>query len=444
MKIILVISIFILSLTNIYGQNIYKDYNINDTIKGQKLTLGTNGFSYNRNVSSYTAVDLNLNGEYSAWKFTPKNLYFAKALIFENYRKITTDGLNLQGGRENSLYSEVYGGYSYYLNPNKAYLTASTILTYQTSNSDYNSNYSHGNGYLFGGLGYGRIVNSQGVEAAEYFSEALVKSKVTDKPLDKSTLLAIDRIIYKFRNGNYGSSFKDDAEIYLMKDIEKLLMEHNVITGKLDAESTMRLYTILTNRSFKFYYYPRYVGFQAQAEVQYHAFGNIKPKENFVKITGAYGMPLSRSTNLLLGGFYAQALNDDAGRFLQSFPPYSMLGYGEDDINNFNFSANKFGFGNFYNSVIAANNSIIGTDIYLTQSLSSTAGLFFRTSYYNYPKNTSSDIASESSFLFESDLSLSYNIYSKLTSNILVGYYKNEQISQESYVARLSFYYTIF
>lgn len=427
------------------AQNVYENYSENDTLRGERLWLGLNNLSFSRTVSQSSYLEMNLNGSYSKWKFTPKNLYFLQAQLYNSYEKISSDDASFGNGRRNYLLGILYGGFSHYLKPKGLYGNISTKLDFQNNNGDFEENQSYGNGYLFGALGYGKISNAQGLEAAEYFSEALLKTKVINKPLDNATLLAIDKIIYSYRNGNYGNDYKDDAEIYLMKDIEKTLMQNNVISGKLDAESTMRLFTIFTNRSLKYYFYPRYLGFQTQGEIQYHLFSDIKPKENFAKISTAYGLPISKSSNLLLNGFYARALNDDAGIYLQNFPSYYFLPYGESDINNFNFTNNNVGYGNFYNSVIAANRSIIGIDAFLTQSLSSTAGIFFRNSYYYYPKSNSATVLnSESKFLFFSSLSLDYNIYSKLFASINLSYYKNETQPQESYQAGIRLAYTIF
>ncbi len=443
MKKLIVFFIFIFICNVVKSQNIYEKYTQNDTLRGQKLWVGVNNLSYNRTVSQYSSLEINLNASYTKWKFTPKNLYYFQVQASDRYNKISSDD-NFPNGRRNFFFGTIYGGYSHYLQPKEFYGNISTKLEYYNDNGDFGDNNMSGKGFLFGALGYGRINNAQGLEAAEYFSEALLRTKVINRPLDKSTLLSIDKIIYAYKNGNYGSDYKDDAEIYLMKDIEKVLLEHNAISEKLDAESTMRLFTIFSNRSQKYNFYPRYVGFQTQAEIQYNLFSEIKPKEHFAKISAAYGLPISNNTNFLLNGFYARVLNDDAGNYLQSFPQYNLLPYGEADISNFNFTNNDFEHGNYYNSVIAANKSIVGVNAYLTHTINSTAGIFGTVSYNYYPKN-SDIINSEANFLFTCSAGLTYNIYSRLFANFYVSYYKNETVySQESYVAGVNLNYTIF
>lgn len=432
MKKIFAFCFSLLCISNIlFGQNIYKKYSPNDTIRGERLILGVNNLSYEKRVSTYKYFSANLDANYFKWKFTSKQQIYFNAMTRYAYKDFKPESFPSTDSKTTDIYADIYGGISYYIKPNKFYFNTSAKIIYQGRNGDETEN--TGNGYLFGGLGYGRIYNAQGLEAAEYLSEALYKSGTIKNPLDKNSLYSIDKIIRAYRNGNYENDYKDDAEVYLMRDVEKTLLNNNVINGKLDAETTMRVYTIITNSSFKYFYYPRYSGFQTQTDIQYHAFGSIKPKENFGKLTAIYGIPISQSTNLMLTGFYAQALNDNSGMYMQNTLNYYLLSY--SDKNNFNFSNDYY----IYNRILT-NKSVIGFNADFMQSLSSTAGIFFRTAYYNYPKNSDS----ETDFLVYSDLFLQYNILSKLTSQLGLSYFKSKSDNDESYRLSLSFNYSVF
>lgn len=431
---IFVVCCLLLGLNNYsIGQNVYANYNSNDTIRGEKLILGLNNLGYDKTVSGYKYFFANLNTNYLKWKFTPKQLLYFNGNISYYYSNFSSDSYPLGNNKSSRIDADIFGGGSFYLKPNKIYLSAFAKLNYFGKNSDDAENKSNGNGYLFGGVGYGRITNAQGLEAAEYLSESLYKKGIISTRLDKNTLISIDKIIRAYRNGNYDNDYKDDSQIYLLKDIERTLINTNAIKGKLDAEATMRIFSVIANTSMKYFYYPRYIGFQTQAEIQYHAFGSIKPKENFAKLTAMYGIPVTKSTNIILTGFYAKALNDDAGLFTQNTSNYYMLGY--TDINNFNFSSYDY-----YSNQILENKSIVGFNSVTMQSINSTAGILFRAGYYNYPSNGDA----ETDFLAYCDIFLQYNILSKLNSQLGLSYYKYKSQAQENYRLSLGFSYVVF
>jgi hypothetical protein len=431
------ISVFfclLLGLTNyLNAQNLYENYNPDDTIRGESLILGINNLSYDKRVGGYKNFAASLNANYFKWKFTPKQLFYFNGNINYSYSKFSSEGFPLEDNKNSNIDAQIFGGGSFYLKPDRFYVSAFTKLDYSGRNSDISGNRANGNGYLFGGIGYGRIKNAQGLEAAKYLSEALYKAGEINTRLDKNTLIAIDKIIREYRNGNYENNYKDDSQIYLLKDIERALVSYNVIKGSLDAESTMRIFSVIANTSLKYFYYERYIGFQTQAEIQYQAFGSIKPKENFAKLTAMYGLPVTKSTNIMLSGFYAYALNDDAGMYIQNSMNYYMLGY--TDINNFNFSSYDY-----YSNRILGYKSIIGINTNITQSINSTAGIFFRAGYYNYP--ASGDL--ENDFLAYSDLFLQYNVLSKLSSQLGLSYYKYKSMSEENFRVSLGFSYRVF
>lgn len=465
MRIILTLILLFLSFTKIYSQNIYKDYNLTDTIKGERLTLGTNSVGYSHSSEYGNTLNLNLNAMYSKWKYTPSLLYYIQTTLYTNYNRsnyydgtiVERNGnLNRSYSYENTNFIYVAASASYYFKPKKFYLSAAYSAELRNINSNYSDNSqsysnSHGQGFLWTGIGYGRIENAEGLEQALTASESLLNYKVISAKLSPATLKEIDKKLYQFRNANYRSNYIDDASIVLMKDIEAILLNNREISQPLNAESSVRLYQVLMNSSERFYYYPRYIGSQINLVVQTHTFSHEKPKENFLTIAGVYGWPVSEKTNILFSAAFKHKLNVNAGNYSYQLPAYySFYGYVPDYFNT-QFDTRVSGLGVFAESYgyLDYHNSQISAKVISTYSLSSTAGLNLGAEYYFYPANSETDnfeyyysnrLVNEYRFRIAGQLD--YNIYSRLFSHFRAGFGQDNY--RNSFSIGVDFEYVVF
>lgn len=466
MKIILVFNIFLLSLTNIYGQNIYKDYSLLDTIKGERLTLGTNSIGYSNSSEYGSTLNLNLNAVYSKWKYTPSFLYYIRTSLYTNYNRSNyydgsiverNENLSRSYSYDNTNFLYAAASLSYYFKPRKFYLSAAYSAEFRNINSNYSENdqsytTNFGQGFLWTGIGYGRIENAEGLEQALTASESLLNYKVISEKLSAVTLKEIDNKLYQFRNANYRSKYIDDESIELMKDIEAILLKNNEISQPLNAESSVRLLQVLMNSSERYYYYPRYIGSQINLQVQTHTFSNEKPRNNFLNIAWVYGWPVSEKTNILFSAAFKYKLNKDAGNYSYQLPAYySFYGFVPDYF-NIQFDSPSRGLGVFadnQSSYLNDHRSQISAKITSTYSLSSTAGLNLVAEYYFYPANSDADNIEYyynnpfvNEYRFRIAGQFDYNIYSRLFSHLSAGFGKNNH--RNSFSFSLDFEYIIF
>jgi len=417
------------------SQNIYSNYNFNDTIQGQRLQISAGNISYSKFAGFGSQVNVNVEANYLKWKFTPKTLNYFQASIADDYNKTDLSSSN-QSFKRNILQASLYGGTSYYFQPNKFFVLGKASVNHFKVTDDNNSSpYENSEGLLHGGIGYGRIFDAQGLQSAQYFSEALLKKGKIKTKLSSKTLLEIDKLIYAYRNGNYYNKHKDDKESILFRDIENVLLRNNEIENRLDAETAVGLYTIFSNSSYKFFYYPRYTGYQIQSELQYQMFGNTDSRNHYLLLSGAYGIPFSEQTSMLFRAFYSMAIGDKTTGNISNFPEYYELYGGPLDENNLSFNNP-----NLY--PLMSYKSIIGAKLNLYHSINSVAGISIRTYYNFFPENK--DISLTNDELCGLDATLTYNIFSRLFSSIDVGYRYTKQYYTEGFTTSLRFDYTIF
>ena len=267
---------------------------------------------------------VNIYADYRQWKFTPRLLLGAFAKAGFEFSKVRHDQIfppnppTINRRKVADLTAQLYGAASYYLLPDKFYVTGAFGLGYENASvhDEFNltnttSDSSVVPSYVWGALGYGRINNRQVVEVSYDFSDALLNKGIISSKLDDNTLLKISQLLYSQRDGEYRDKYEDDEMIELFGHVESELLKAGYITDKLDARSTIRLYEILNNTSHKFVFYPKYSGYQVQGQVQYQVANESKdkPHQHFLSLSGIECLNLNSKTNLVFSGFFSIPLD---------------------------------------------------------------------------------------------------------------------------------------
>ena len=435
-----------------FSQKLYDDKDPLAYTKGKRLmiTSSTNP-QYPSDLLSLEISDtsnyefkFNIYTDYRQWKFTPKLLLGAFAKVGFEYANLRHDQVFppmpsfINQNKTSSLTAQLYGAASYYLLPDKFYVTGAAGLGYEyaTAHSIFNlvdarSDSSVTPSYLWGALGYGRINNRQVVEVSYDFSEALVKKGIISSKLDDNTLLKISQLLYRQRDGEYRDKYEDDEMIELFGNVESELLKAGYINDKLDARSTIRLYEILNNTSKKFIFYPKYSGYQVQGQVQYQIANETKdkPHQHFLSISGIDCLNLNPKTNLVFSGFFAIPLDSMALSgspvagfggamqnylsflpdrnnldFFKTYPPYPGTGY----------------YGGTYSEGLT---TVIGLRADLYRSLSSVSGIQAYAAFSNFK------FKYKSNFLqYDIGARFDYNIYSSLTTYVKVQYLREASL----------------
>lgn len=459
MQKILLVLLFLLLSQHLFGQNIFENYKAADTIYGERLTVGTSDMGYYHSSEYGNTLNLNFNANYTKWKYTPAFLYNMQAFGYTNYSRSNYYDPYIVSREQNARYNTsnenllyLGGAISYYFKPRKFFVSAAYSAELRNYSSNYERNYSSttGQGFLWTGMGYGRIDNAEGLEQAINVSESLTKNKIIKTKLSSATLKEIDSKLYKFRNGNYENKYIDDASIKLMKDIENILIKNNEIDHPLDAENSVRLFQILLNTSQRFFYYPRYIGSELNVQFQTQTFSYEKPKENYLKISGIYAYPISQRTNLLFSASYARKFNDDAGGYLYQFPSYYSYYSNIPDYFNVEYNISRKGLGVFEGNsyyYFDGHQSRFNLGFNITHSLNSTAGINLNSRFSYYPAHNSDYYSYDyhpeiNEYFFNISGQLDYNIYSQLFSHIRAGFSKSNY--RDGFNINLDFDYIIF
>lgn len=463
MRLNLAFLLFFLSLTNIYAQNIYKLYKPNDTSQGQRLKIGNfNLASYNHTPNS-DYYSLSVGASFAKWKFTPKILWAVSAITQNNARHYSSNYItSMLNSTSTNLSSQInlVGGLSYYLKPDKFYISLSGSTGYYyyfrdgTEEEEIVENMQNyireskiaGSGYVSGAIGFGRIYNALNLEYGLFFSESLVKSKMAKTKLSDKSLFQISSLIYKFRNGDFKSKYKDDAAVGLFKETEKVLLQNNDIALPLDAENAVRLYEILSNATGNYFIYPRYQGYQIQTQFQYEVFGTEKPHNHHMNISGIYGIPISERNNLLISGYISLPI-DMLANYAYSTAPYVPEIHNHNffvlypDYNNLSSFTTYTGTGLFNGGAVNGDKIDFSIMADFTHSFNSFAGITLNTSYFK--RIYKDDYDNPGFFTFNGRLD--YNIYSALTLSASLNYNRTLPIN---YLDNLSVimgaFYTIF
>jgi hypothetical protein len=266
------------------------------------------GERFERSVSS------NLSTILKKWKLSDKLNYDGDASVstsaFSYHRESSYDTNTHNSVR---LSSGVDGGMNYYLSKNSFYvgLNAGANVRFETGASPFSENYVGPN------IGYGRIVNASQVERTINFEKDLMKRGIISGKISNASRKKLTELFDRRVNQEFIYKFKEDDEIEFFSDVEKLLRDEGVISGPMDARTTLKLYQLLTNE--RFIYYPKYKGYQIQAMFVY-PFG-VKYGEKIenpyqLALSGVYGLPLSYNTSLLFYGYFSKQFN------LKDYDPY--------------------------------------------------------------------------------------------------------------------------
>lgn len=454
---ILLLFIFV---SNSFAQKLYDDINVLSNTHGKRLYLTSNFgeeamdfLSYKRNDSvGITEFKMNLAGDYRQWKFDEKWLLagYAKGDFLRIWSK-TPQGPDTGNLGFSRFTASVYAAASYYIKPNKFYLTGAIGGGYDLFKLDRDfqevehKDTSVSSSAVWGAIGYGRINNRQVVEYAYDFDEALVKRGIIDRSMDDKTLREISALLYQQRDGMYLDKYEDDEFAELFADVEKSLLNAGYISGPLGARAAIELYEILRNTSKKYVFYPKYAGYQLQAQLQYQLSNIEKSKthEHYASFSGAYAMNMNKKTNLVLSGFFSIPLDTMAvGTSMPSGsnPENSFQNYLPflPDRNNLDFFSEYYGTGVFGSRYVPGLQSLVGARADLFYNISSVIGvqanLLLSNRFFKY-----ADSKPHVGLVARFD----YNIYSQLFS-----YVKGSLIAEKgvppAYVFGIGFGYRVF
>ncbi|MBS1492406.1 MAG: hypothetical protein JST55_02785 [Bacteroidetes bacterium] len=383
-----------------YSQKLYDDINPLAETKGRRLTVGSSTnpmfpgdlLSLEYQDTANFNYKLNLYADYRQWKFT-KNLLlggYVRATVEYQKAKFNAGIIPVSNTSESKNFNtQLYGAASYYLMPNKVYVTGALGLSLQHTKQVYTSDpgptpptvdSTIAPAFFWGALGYGRINNRQVVEVAYDFDESLMKKGITDRKLDDNTLRKISEMLYRQADGEYQDKYEDDQYSKLFKDIEAELLTAGYIDGKLGAEQAITMYEILRNTSKKYIFYPKYSGYQVQGQVQYQLANESKDKthEHYFSLSGAYCLNLTNKTNMVFSGFFAVPLDTAAFKeapiatTTSDFENYLAF---LPDRNNLDFFKTFIGAGEYGKRYVTGLHTMYGVRADVYHSLSSVAGV---------------------------------------------------------------------
>lgn len=449
----------IFTFSNLSAQKLYDDINVLSNTHGKRLTLASmeleplDFLSYKRNDSAgITEFKMSLFADYRQWKFTDKLLMggYAKGNFLRIWSK-TPQGPDTGNLGFSRATANLFGGVSYYLQPNKIYITGAIgggIDYFKLSRDfqemeDFDTLVS--SSAVWGALGYGRINNKQVVEYAYDFNDALRNRNIIDSDLDDATLREISVLLYQQRDGMFLDQYEDDEYVELFNRIEQVLIRTGYITGNLGSAATVKLYEILRNPSKKYIFYPKYSGYQVQGQVQYQLSNITKDKthEHYLSFSGIYCLNLTRNTNLVLSGFYSMPLDSMAiGNGMRwgsnnenIFQNYLIF---LPDRNNIDFFHEYYGTGAFGGSYVPGLQSSAGIRGDIFHSLSSVAGVqanvLITDRFFKY---------ADSRLHFGAAARFDYNIYSSLYSYIKGTFYAEKEL-KPAYTIAIGFGYRVF
>jgi len=390
--------------SNLFAQKLYDDKTPLAFTKGKRLTLtGVSNPMFPSDFLSFEIQDtsnyefnINLYADYRHWKFTDKLMlgaYGKAGIEYHNSRHDQTSPFDttvtLNKVSTTVLTSQLYGAASYYITPDKFYVTGAMGISYAYSKLNSQtyinviSDSSVMPSYLWGAIGYGRINNRQTVEVSYDFDEALRKTGIISSKLDEKTLLKLSELLYRFRDGEYQDKYEDDQQVELFREIEKTLLNAGYISGSLDAASTVRLYEILNNTSGKYVFYPKYSGWQAQGQIQYQVANETKnkPHNHYLSLSGIYCHSLSEKTNMVFSGYVAvpmDTLANDQGAvagFQGTFQNYLAFLPNRNNLDFFSPYPPFAGTGYYGGAYAWGTTTYIGVKAEIFHSISSVSGV---------------------------------------------------------------------
>lgn len=456
----LCLTLILILLSNItFSQSLYDNPIPLSNTSGKRLTIASmdleplNFISYKkRDSAEVTEFKVSLYLDYRQWKFDDKLLLgtYAKGNLLHIWSKTyeTGDTGNFNFTR---MTGTVYGGASYYLTPNQFYVTGAIGGAVDKFKIDRDFQEKEkfdtlvSSSALWGALGYGRINNREVVEYAYDFDEALIKRGIISKNLDEKTLRELSVLLYKQRDGMFKDQYEDDEYVELFREVEKTLIANGYINGNLGSAATIKLYDILRNTSNRYIVYPKYSGYQVQAQVQYQL-SNItkdKPHEHYASISGIYCFNPTRKTNVVLSGFYSFPLDSMAmGTDMRSGSNYENVFQNYlpflPDRNNLNFFKDYYGTGAFGGNRVIGLQSLAGIRGDVFHSLSSISGVQGNLLITNrFVKNADSRLHVGATARYD------HNIINNLIAYVQ-GSWSAEKLVKPAYMFGVGFIYRVF
>ncbi|NOS83617.1 MAG: hypothetical protein HOP31_00625 [Ignavibacteria bacterium] len=404
-KTILLCIAIILTSNIIFSQNLLYTYKSPALSEGKRLIISGNPlFKYNAANSKNSSFSFNIDGYFNYWKFTPNQLVGGYADVFIN----TSENKIKDTSVSNSSYgSTIYGGISHYFIPGKIYGSGSVGADYYKEKFGEINLDDEFPVYAWLAAGYGSILNLQRFIIAEDFQKYLLKSKVTEKALNYDGMQRLSNLLDLRINGEFEAKYKDNAEIEFFSRLEALLLNEGVLKNSLTAAATMKLYQMLTNTSY--IYYPKYTGYQMQAELQYQLSSgkkDIKSSEHYMTFSGVYGKTLSFKTQLIGSAFLSFSLNDSASGFGPGFFHYLNFIPGRTRLD---FFTQRFGTGLYGGHYTPAKNISFGFRGDVFHTINSLAGIRAYAEYISLKPSEG-----DGSNKFEIGARADYNIISKL------------------------------
>jgi hypothetical protein len=390
----------------LYPQNLLYTYKSPVLSEGKRLIISGNPlFKYNAANSKNSSFSFNIDGYFNYWKFNPKQIIGGYADVFVN----TSENKINDTSTSNSSYgSTVYGGISRYFIPGKIYGSGSVGADYYKEKTGTTNNDAEYPVYAWLGAGYGSILNLQRLIITEDFQKYLLRSKVTEKALTYDGMQRLSNLLDLRINGEFEAKYKDNAEIEFFSRLEALLLNEGVLKNSLTASATMKLYQMLTNTSY--IYYPKYTGYQFQAELQYQLSTgkkDVKTSEHYLTFSGVYGKTLSFKTQLITSAFLAFSLNNAASGYGPGFFHYLNFIPGRTRLD---FYTQRFGTGLYGGHFTPAKNISFGLRGDVFHTINSLAGIRAYAEFISLKPSEG-----DGNNKFEIGIRADYNILSKLT-----------------------------
>ncbi len=317
----------------LFSQDDIKNYQPPALSKGSNLDLSLHtGFSSDKESATqnkFNNIDLDFTCNYVNWKLADKINYVLDASADVSFHQS-----NITETTESDIrttdYSQLHlnWGISYYFLRNKIY--AGAFLKTQGSFQNYDSPFFSAD--VFPSIGYGKLINAAELTDESNFEKALIQQKLITKPLDPLVRKKLTELLDRRNNSEFTGKYHDDADIEFYSQVEKLLLDEGIINGPLSSRAVLKLFQTLSNS--KFVFYPRFKGYQLQAELDY--FENNSRQFDSIPVSylksatfsAIYGLPLSMKLSLLGSAFLTIPIHynylDFYNQYTFKFPHYNV------------------------------------------------------------------------------------------------------------------------
>jgi hypothetical protein len=423
----------LIQFNNLFSQTEIERYKQPELIEGSNLFISASP-DYSNTIYNDTDKSNNFNigmtAEFTKWRYTPKLDYSVRIRPGFSYSRSNGSGIfTLDRVNENSRgFSQIQGAADYYLFRIPVY--GGSYFSSQAEFSNHHKPASNNNLSVY--IGYGKLVNGGQIVFAKNFENVLKNEGIISKKLNQDVFSKLTVLLDKRYNREFMSKYKDDADIEFFSQVEQLLLDEGVIKSPLSSKTTLKLFQALTN--FSFVNYPRYKGFNAQAELDYNNinFYYNSSYENIVSLilSGLYGLPLGYKTNLLFSAFISRPLNIDSNYLYkypefhspytirEGFPVYTPLTYDLPYSRSFKYTS--------------------GAEIIIFHNFSPLIGI---SGFVNYSFGKSA--SGENGFSISSFAQLRYNILSKLYFNTTMQFFRTQSVKM-SFGTFVDFNYILF